>query len=127
MTALVRSELIKAFSTRTAWAMPLAMFLVTAAFTAIGAFFLVYAELPVGGTTIRARDAMDEAVLARMVYTGAVQMGYLLTLVLGILVMGSEYRHRTLTATLRTALVLVLPFAVVLPVLGTLHVVEMEA
>ena len=74
MTALVRSELIKAFSTRTAWAMPLAMFLVTAAFTAIGGFFLVYAELPVGGTTIRARDTMDEAVLARMVYTGAVQM-----------------------------------------------------
>ncbi|MGD8199587.1 ABC transporter permease [Ornithinimicrobium sp. W1679] len=128
MTGLVRSELIKAFSTRTAWAMPLAMFLVTAAFTAIGAFFLVYAELPVGDTTIRARETMDETVLVRMVYTGAVQMGYLLTLVLGILTMGAEYRHRTLTATLqavprrgRMILAKVLGLVVVVLVNGLAH------
>jgi ABC-2 type transport system permease protein len=37
--------------------------------------------------------------LARTVYTGGIQVSYLLTLAIGVLTIGSEYRHKTITGT----------------------------
>jgi ABC-2 type transport system permease protein len=100
MTGLVRSELRKAFTTRLAWGMPLAQFVLAAIFAAITGGFLLFVDIPgVDGQPIPARELFPDGVLARMTYTGGLQVGYLLALVLGILAMGSEYRHRTLTAT----------------------------
>ncbi len=104
MIGLVRSELRKAFTTRMAWGMPLAQFLLAAAFAAITGGFLLFVDIPgAGGQTVPARELFEDTVLARMTYTGGVQIGYLLALVLGILSMGGEYRHKTLTATLLAA------------------------
>lgn len=104
MTGLVRSELRKAFSTRMAWGMPLAQFLLAAVFAAITGGFLLFVDIPgADGQTVPAREMFEDSMLARMTYTGGLQIGYLLALVLGILSMGSEYRHKTLTATFLAA------------------------
>lgn len=102
MTAAVRSELRKYATTRMAWAMPLAMFVLGAAFAALqGLILAVIGEFPgMDGESVRPADLWDDLTVARMVYTGGVSMGYLLALVLGILSMSGEFRHRTLTATL---------------------------
>lgn len=97
MIDLVRAELRKATTTRLAWTMPLAMFVLGVAFTAISGYFLVFAEIP--GMDVRMSETMSDLTLARAVYTGAVQMAYLLALVLGILTITGEFRHQTLTST----------------------------
>lgn len=105
MTALVRAELRKYFTTRLSWAMPLAMLVVGALFAALqGLFLAVIGEFPgADGEMIRPTEIWGELTVARMVYTGGIQIGYLLALVLGILSMSGEFRHKTLTATLLAA------------------------
>ncbi|PZU43639.1 MAG: ABC transporter permease [Arsenicicoccus sp.] len=105
MISLVRAELRKYFTTRLSWSMPLAMAVLGALFAALqGLFLAVIGEFPgPDGTMIVPAEMFGEDVVARLVYTGAVQMGYLLALVLGILSMSGEFRHKTITATLLTA------------------------
>lgn len=102
MIGQVRGELRKYLTTRLSWAMPLTMFIFGALFAAMqGLFLAVIGEIPTGdGTIIRPAEMLGDLELARMVYTGAVQMGYLLALVLGILAMSGEYRHKTITSSL---------------------------
>lgn len=130
MTGLVRSELRKAFTTRLAWGMPLAQFILAAVFAAITGGFLLFVDIPgVDGQPVPARELFPDGVLARMTYTGGLQVGYLLALVLGILAMGSEYRHRTLTATFlaeprrgRVVVAKIVGLAIVVVVNGLAHV-----
>ncbi|WP_151524866.1 ABC transporter permease [Serinicoccus kebangsaanensis] len=105
MISLVRAELRKYFTTRLAWSMPLAMAVLGALFAALqGLFLAVIGEFPSpDGTMIEPAAMFGEDAVARLVYTGAVQMGYLLALVLGILSMSGEFRHKTITATLLAA------------------------
>lgn len=105
MISLVRAELRKYFTTRLSWSMPLAMAVLGALFAALqGLFLAVIGEFPgADGTMIVPAEMFGEDVVARLVYTGAVQMGYLLALVLGILSMSGEFRHKTITSTLLTA------------------------
>lgn len=102
MIAAVRAELRKNFTTRLSWSMPLAMFVLGALFAALqGLFLAVVGEFPgADGEMVRPAELWDDLTVARMVYTGGVSMGYLLALVLGILSMSGEVRHRTLTSTL---------------------------
>lgn len=105
MTGLIRSELRKAFTTRIGWGMPLAQFLLAALFVGIAGAFMLFVAVPgpAGGEGAPMGDSLEPTVLARTLYTGGMQVGYLLSLVLGILSMGSEYRHKTLTATFLSA------------------------
>lgn len=105
MTGLIRSELRKAFTTRIGWGMPLAQFLLAALFVGIAGAFMLFVAVPdpTGGDAAPMGDSLEPTVLARTLYTGGMQVGYLLSLVLGILSMGSEYRHKTLTATFLSA------------------------
>lgn len=102
MTSAVRAELRKYFTTRLSWSMPLAMFVLGALFAALqGLFLAVIGEFPgADGEMVRPAELWDDLTVARLVYTGGISMGYLLALVLGILSMSGEVRHRTLTSTL---------------------------
>ncbi|WP_298889123.1 ABC transporter permease [uncultured Serinicoccus sp.] len=105
MISLVRAELRKYFTTRLSWSMPLAMAVLGGLFAALqGLFLAVIGEFPgPDGSMIVPAEAFGEDVVARLVYTGGVQIGYLLALVLGILSMSGEFRHKTITATLLAA------------------------
>lgn len=102
MISLVRSEVRKTSTTRISWAMPVAMFVVGALFAALQGFALVsFGEIPgPDGEMVAPVEAFGETAIARLVYTGGFQFGYLLALVLGILSMSGEYRHQTITSTL---------------------------
>ncbi|WP_022924415.1 ABC transporter permease subunit [Serinicoccus marinus] len=102
MMTLVRAELRKTSTTRISWTMPVAMFLVGGLFAALQGFALVsFGEIPgPDGQTIAPVEAFGETAIARLVYTGGFQFGYLLALVLGILSMSGEFRHQTITGTL---------------------------
>ncbi|WP_298748854.1 ABC transporter permease [uncultured Serinicoccus sp.] len=105
MISLVRAELRKYFTTRLSWSMPLAMAVLGGLFAALqGLFLAVIGEFPgPDGSMIVPSEMFGEDVVARLVYTGGVQIGYLLALVLGILSMSGEFRHKTITATLLAA------------------------
>ncbi len=94
MSAAVKAELRKFFTTRLWWGMALAIALAGVAFAALNALLL---------TSSAAQDFQvavpDDATLARTVYTGGLQVAYLLTLAVGVLTVGSEYRHKTITST----------------------------
>lgn len=98
---LVRSELRKYFTTRMWWGMALAMFLVGALFAAFTGYFTLYGQLPVGGgdTMIEMGEVLPDLTRARMIYSGGIQFAYMLALVIGVLSMGSEFRHKTLSIT----------------------------
>lgn len=103
MIALVRSELLKYRSTRLFWGMLIGMFLTGAAFAAIGAAFTIYGEMPIGGQTVEMRSLVPDETLVRQTYTGGIQLGYLLALVIGVLSIGQEFRHKTATGTFLAA------------------------
>ncbi|MEP7332094.1 MAG: ABC transporter permease [Terracoccus sp.] len=98
MTAAIRAELRKFFTTRLWWGMGIAIFVVGAAFAAVFAFLLT-SDAVRGGPGRAAVAPLSDAQLAKSVFTGAIQIGYLLTLSIGVLTIGSEYRHKTITST----------------------------
>ncbi|NLG21158.1 MAG: ABC transporter permease subunit [Actinomycetales bacterium] len=99
MSNLIRSELRKYFTTRMWWGMALAMFLVGALFAAFTGYFTLYGEMPVGEAMIKVSDAIPELTLVRMIYSGGIQFAYMLALVIGVLSMGQEFRHKTISNT----------------------------
>lgn len=94
MTGAVKSELRKFFTTRMWWGMGIAVVLSGIAFAALNGFFLTSDAAAQAGV-----PTLNDAELARTVYTGGLQVAYLLTLAIGVLTIGSEYRHKTITAT----------------------------
>ncbi len=94
MTNAVKSEFRKFFTTRMWWGMAIAVVLSGIAFAALNGFFLTSDAAAQAGVT-----TLNDAELARTVYTGGLQVAYLLTLAIGVLTIGSEYRHQTITST----------------------------
>lgn len=104
MTGLVRSELRKFFTVRMSWGITLAAFVLGGLLTALTGWFMVHGSLPTAnGESVSLGDSMDDTSLARTIYTQSISIGYLLTFVMGIITIGGEYRHKTLTATLLAA------------------------
>jgi ABC-type transport system involved in multi-copper enzyme maturation permease subunit len=124
MGPLVRAELRKYLTTRMYWGMALAMFLTGALLAAITAAFVIYGSIQVGGEEIDLETVLPELTLARMVYTGGIQIGYLLALVIGVVTIGTEFRHKTATSTFlaaprRTRVILAKAAALVLIAVGS--------
>ncbi|MDQ3382628.1 MAG: ABC transporter permease [Actinomycetota bacterium] len=103
MGPLVRAELRKYLTTRMYWGMALAMFVTGALFAAITAAFIIYGSIDAGGNELDLEAVLPELTLARMVYTGGIQIGYLLALVIGVVAIGTEFRHKTATSTFLAA------------------------
>ena len=99
MRAAIRSELLKFFTTRLWWGMALAVLVSGAAFALLFGILLTsesLAESAGGPGGIPTGDALQ---VANSVYTGGLSVGYLLMLSIGVLQVGAEYRHKTITST----------------------------
>jgi hypothetical protein len=98
MGASVRSEFLKFFTTRLWWGMAIGVFLAGAAFAAILGFALTTegASAALGGGQAPQGTAVQ---LANSVYAGGLSIGYLLLLTIGVLQVGAEYRHKTISGT----------------------------
>ena len=96
MTAAVRAEFRKFFTTRMWWGMAIAMFVAGAGLAV--AFGFIYTSDAVSGGAQGAPTGTPEQI-ANSVYTGGLGVGYLLTLTIGVMQIGSEYRHKTITSS----------------------------
>jgi ABC-2 type transport system permease protein len=104
LTRAVRSELLKFFTTRLWWGMAIGVLVSAAAFALL--FGILYTSQsfleesgsgPFGGQVVA-----DDVQVANTVYTAGLSVGYLLMLVIGVVQIGAEYRHRTITSTFLT-------------------------
>lgn len=96
MMAATRAELVKYFTTRMWWGIAIAVVAVSGAMAALFGFLVAGVEVSPG---LRMPDLGDPG-MVRTTYTAGASMAYLLTLTVGVLVIGAEYRHKTITATL---------------------------
>lgn len=96
MTAAVRAEFRKFFTTRLWWGMAIAMVVIGAGLAVLFAIFLT--DSTPQGPGGRVPTGTPEQI-ANSVYTGGLQFAYLLTLTIGVMQIGSEYRHKTITST----------------------------
>ena len=93
----VRAELRKFLTTRLWWGMALGIFLAGAAFGLLFGILLTSDAAGAGGPT--GIPSGDEVQVANSVYTGGLSVGYLLMLTIGVIQIGSEYRHGTISST----------------------------
>ena len=94
MVPAIRSELRKFFTTRLWWGMAIGIFLAGAAFALM--FAIIFTTDAMTGPGMPAGDPVQ---IANSVYVGGLGVGYLLLLTIGVLQIGGEYRHKTITAT----------------------------
>ncbi len=100
MAAAVKAELRKFFTTRMWWGMAIGVFLA-------GGLLAVFFALVVAGSTGQGPNGqggaptpgLGDTQMVSTVYTGGLSTAYLLTLVVGVMAIGSEYRHKTITST----------------------------
>ncbi len=94
MGAAIRSEFRKFFTTRMWWGMAIGVFLSAAVFG--GGFGFLYTSDAIQQQGAPTGDATQ---VANSVYTAGLGVGYLLLLTIGIMQIGSEYRHKTISGT----------------------------
>lgn len=100
MRNLIRAELLKYTSTRMAVGLLVALIFIGAAFAAIMSSALIYGGIEgPGGTNVSARVLLSDLMLVRLVDTFPITIAYVVTLSIGVLVIGQEFRHRTATST----------------------------
>jgi ABC-type transport system involved in multi-copper enzyme maturation permease subunit len=102
MAGAVKAEFRKFFTTRMWWGMAIAMFLAGAVFALLYALLVAGARQQGGPGTPPAPD-LDSTAMISTVYTGGLGVAYLLALVIGVMAIGSEYRHKTITSTFLSA------------------------
>ncbi|GAA6524573.1 ABC transporter permease [Intrasporangium sp. DVR] len=96
MKKAIKAEFRKFFTTRLWWGMLIAVVVAGAGFAGLFAFlFTSDTVMGDGGVGVPTTDAE----LARTTFTSGISVGYLLTLAIGVMTVGSEYRHKTITAT----------------------------
>lgn len=97
-SGVVRAELRKFITTRMWWGMALAVAASAAAFSVLFGIVLTL-DLPPEAAGPGGFPTGDATQVANSVYTGGIAVGYLLMLTIGVLQIGSEYRHKTITST----------------------------
>ena len=97
MIRSIKSELLKFFTTRMWWGMAIAIVLAGAGFALLFGFIFT-SDAATGGQG-GPPPITNDLDLARQVFTGGIGVGYLLTLAIGVMTIGSEYRHKTVTST----------------------------
>jgi ABC-2 type transport system permease protein len=93
----IKSEFRKFFTTRMWWGMAIAMFVAAALFAVLFGFLLTIPPTP--ESIASGQPVGTPLQVANSVYTSGLTIGYTLTLVIGIMQIGSEYRHKTVTST----------------------------
>jgi len=91
----IKSEFRKFFTTRMWWGMAIPVFLISA----LGSGLFGALTDKAGNKEIGLPPTTDFQ-FANSIYTSGVQFGYLFTLCIGVLMIGSEYRHKTISVTL---------------------------
>jgi ABC-2 type transport system permease protein len=100
MSGAVKAEFRKFFTTRMWWGMAIGMFLAGASFSLLFALVVAGSKRqggPGGGGL--PTPGLDNTSMVSTVYTAGLSLAYLLTLVIGVMSIGSEYRHKTITST----------------------------
>jgi ABC-type transport system involved in multi-copper enzyme maturation permease subunit len=97
MTAAVRAEFRKFFTTRMWWGIGIAVVVAGAGLAVLFGFLLTQPPDPTGPG--RGTPTGTPEQIANSVYTAGLGLGYLLTLTIGVMQIGSEYRHKTITST----------------------------
>ena len=95
MGRAIKAEVQKMLTTKLWWGMAIAVF-------ACGALFALFLGLILGGDNPENSGipTMNPREIATSTYTGGVGFGYTLLMVIGIMTIGAEYRHKTITGTL---------------------------
>jgi len=99
MGGAIRAEFRKFFTTRMWWGMAIGVFLSGAAFAVL--FALVVAGSRTGGPDSGGPrlPGLGSTSMVSTVYTAGLSLAYLLTMTVGVMSIGSEYRHKTITST----------------------------
>jgi ABC-2 type transport system permease protein len=100
MAGAVRAEFRKFFTTRMWWGMAIGVVLAGALFALIFAVWVPGSrQQGNGGPGGPPLPGLDNTAMVSTVYTAGLSIAYLLTLVVGVMSIGSEYRHKTITST----------------------------
>jgi len=99
MGRLVKAELLKLFTTRLWWGMAIAVLLSGAGFALLFGLLFTSESLAEDAGGPGGLPSGDAVQIANSVYTGGLSVGYLLMLTIGVLQIGMEYRHKTITST----------------------------
>lgn len=95
MGPTIKAEFRKFFTTRMWWGMAIPVF----GISALGSGLFAALTDKAGNKELGLPPSTDFQ-FANSIYTGAIQFGYLFTLCIGVLMIGSEYRHKTISVTL---------------------------
>ena len=95
MTAAIHSEFRKFFSTRMWWGLLIPVVIGSGLFAWISASF--FAGTQVGPDTTM--PGLDNPQMVSSVYSAGLQVSQVLLLAVGVLMIGTEYRHKTITGT----------------------------
>ena len=100
MLGAVTAEFRKFFTTRMWWGMAIGVFLSGASFSLLFALVVAGSKAQGGpGAGNLPTPGLDNTAMVSTVYTAGLSLAYLLTLVVGVMSIGSEYRHKTITST----------------------------
>lgn len=99
MSGAVKAEFRKYFTTRMWWGMAIGVFLSGALLAVFFALVVAGAAAQGPGQSGAPAPDLDNTGMVSTVYTGGLGIAYLLTLTVGVMAIGSEYRHKTITST----------------------------
>jgi len=99
MGGAIKAEFRKFFTTRMWWGMAIGVFLAGALLAVFFALVVAGASGSDGPGSTGVSPGLGDTKMVNTVYTGGLSTAYLLTLAIGVMAIGSEYRHKTITST----------------------------